>query len=113
MEQRPKVVQLPLTRAQATERMREIAKDSQRWSIVRSYAHTQEWRKLVNRRQVALCLEEGWILQDRINADQHGWWRFSVARVCAGLDVVIEVAMEDGVPNPRLVVVGISGDEIA
>jgi hypothetical protein len=107
----PKVIPLPLSRTQMTELVRDIASDSSRWSINVAYSDKQDWRKLVNRRQVDLCLREGYVLDDRSRLDEHGYWRFRVARVCAGLDVVIEVAVSRD-SRPRLYVVDIRGDEI-
>jgi hypothetical protein len=105
-------VQLPLTRARATAIVREVAKDSGRWSINVKYEPTHEWRRLVNRRQVEACLEEGYVLDETVHLDEFGNWRFRIGRVCAGLDVTIEVAVENGPPLPRLYVVAIKGDQI-
>jgi hypothetical protein len=106
------VTPFPLTRARATEIVREIAKDSSRWSINVPYRDTQKWRGLVNRRQVEWCLLDGYVLQERAELDEHGNWRFNIARVCAGMNVVIEVALQNGPALPRLFVTGIQGDEI-
>jgi hypothetical protein len=105
------VVPLPLTRSQLTEIVRGIAKTA-RWSINIKYEPSQEWRRLVNRRQVELCLLEGYVLDDRASLDPHDNWRFSIARVCAGLHVVIEVALQRAPAMPKLFVVGIKGDQI-
>ena len=75
------VVPLPLLRARATDIVREIAKTA-RWSINIPYSPAAGWRQLVNRRQVELCLLEGYILQDHAKLDEHGNWRFQIARVC-------------------------------
>ncbi len=106
------VVKLPLTKARATEIVREVAKDSSRWSINVPYKDTQRWRGLVNRRQVEWCLLDGYVREDKVALDEHGNWVFSIGRVCAGLDVVIEVTLEDGPALPRLFVTSIKGDEI-
>ena len=58
-----KVTRLPLTRARATEIVREIVEDSQRWAITVPYTHNQNWRELVNRRQIQFCLREGYVLE--------------------------------------------------
>jgi hypothetical protein len=105
------VVPLPLSRARATEIVKEIAK-TDRWSINIPYSPKQIWRQLVNRRQVELCLLEGWILEDHARLDEHDNWRFSIARVCAGLNVVIEVALQRSPVLPRLYVIAIKGDQI-
>lgn len=107
-----KVVPLPLTRAQATERVREIAKDSRRWAITMPYGKKEAWRRAVNQRQVDLCLREGYVLDEHARLDEHGHWRFRIARVCAGLDIEIDVALEREGASPRLFVVGIRGDRI-
>lgn len=106
------VTPLPLTRARATEIVRELARDSARWSINVSYATNQNWRALVNRRQVERCLLDGYVLQERAQLDEYDNWRFSIGRVCAGVNVVIEVALERKVAIPKLFVIGIKGDEI-
>jgi hypothetical protein len=108
----PNVVPIPLSRARATEVVREIAKDSARWSVHIQYPAIHDWRRIVNRRQIQACLLEGWVMEDRASIDEHGNWRFRIARVCAGLDVVIDVALERNANLPRLFVVGITGDEI-
>jgi len=105
------VVPLPLTRSRATEIVKEIAK-TDRWSINIKYEPTQTWRRLVNRRQVELCLLEGYILDERAALDEYGNWRFEIARVCAGLHVVIDVALQRAPVLPKLFVVGIKGDQI-
>ena len=105
------VVPLPLTRARATDIVRQIAKTA-RWSVIVPYTPAQPWRQLVNRRQVALCLLEGYVLEEHTSLDEHGNWRFHIGRVCAGLNVVIEVALENTPALPRLFVIGIEGDQI-
>lgn len=103
----------PLSRVQATDIVRDIAKTSSRWSINVPYDQEQDWRRIVNRRQVELCLREGYILNDVARADEHGNYRFQIARVCAGLDVVIDVALQFSPPLlPKIFVVGIKGDHI-
>jgi hypothetical protein len=106
------VIPLPLSRSRATEIVREIAKNSDRWSINVQYEPTQAWRMLVNRRQVELCLLEGYILDDRATLDAYDNWRFKIARVCGGLNVVIEVALQRTQVMPRLFVIAIKGDQI-
>jgi hypothetical protein len=108
-----KVIQMPLTRARVTEIVREIAKaDPPRWSIVIGYDANADWRKLVNSRQVLLCLEEGYVLDERARLDEHGNWEFEIARVCAGLNVVITCVLENGPSIPHLFVRKIKGDQI-
>ncbi len=106
------VVPLPLTRARATEIVREIAKDSSRWSVTIRYGATQQWRALVNRRQVERCLLDGYIREEKAWLDEHDNWRFTIGRVCGGIGVVIEVALERSPALPKLFVVDIKGDEI-
>jgi len=106
------IVRLPLTRARATEIVREIVEDSQRWAITVTYAHSQNWRERVNRRQIQFCLREGYVLEETATLDKFGNWRFHMARVCAGLNIEIEVALESQGPKPRLFVLRIQGDEI-
>lgn len=109
---RTKVVPLPLTKARATEIVRSIAKDSRRWVVTVQYRDDQEWRNLVNRRQIELCLKEGYVLEKKIGQDEHGNWRFRIARVCAGQNVVLDVAIESEGALPNLYVLGITGDSI-
>jgi hypothetical protein len=106
------VVRLPPTRERLTEFVREIGLDSTRWSIAVPYKSGQDWRKLVNRRQIELCLRDGYILDARATQDAHGNWAFRIARVCAGLDVVIDVVLESREQLPRLFVISIQGDQI-
>jgi hypothetical protein len=106
------VIPMPLTRSRATEIVREIALDSKRWTITVQYKDTQKWRGLVNRRQVEWCLQDGYVLEDKIPLHESGYWVFTLGRVCAGLDVVVEVAVENGPPLPKLFVTRITGDEI-
>jgi hypothetical protein len=47
-----------------------------------------------------------------VTPDENGYWCFQVARVCSGLNVVIEVALEPDRANRKLIVTGISGDRI-
>ena len=108
----PKVVSMPMSRERVTDIIREIAKDSNRWPVVVPYEETDDWRKKVNRRQIGLCLREGYVLEDRVSADENGYWRFHVARVCSGLDVTIEIALEPDGPNRKAIIIGISGDRI-
>lgn len=112
MTQPDPVATLPLSRSRATEIVREIAKTSVRWSINIPYKPTEEWRRLVNRRQVELCLQEGYVLDERATLDEHDNWRFKMARVCGGLSVVIDVALERAPVVPKLFVVAIKGDQI-
>ena len=76
------------------------------------YGQNHDWRRQVNRGQIELCLHDGYVLDERAAVDQHGNWAFKIARVCAGLDVVIDVVLEPHFPGARLFVVGISGDQI-
>jgi len=112
MTETSNVARLPLTRARATEIIREIAKDSQRWTITIAYSQNLNWRKLVNRRQIQFCLHEGYVLEETATLDEFGNWRFHIARVCAGLNIKIEVALESQGRQPRLYVLEIQGDEI-
>jgi hypothetical protein len=108
----PKVTRLPLTRAQATEIVREISGDSTRWAVMVQYKNNADWHKVVNRRQIELCLREGYILVERASMDENNNWRFSIARVCGGLNVVIDVALEGNSKLPKLYVLKVNGDEI-
>jgi hypothetical protein len=112
MSDTSKVARLPLTRARATKIVREIVEDSQRWAITVPYTHNQNWRELVNRRQIQFCLREGYVLEETATLDEFGNWRFHIARVCADLNIEIEVALESKGPQPRLFVLEIQGDEI-
>ena len=108
-----KVIPMPPTKARLTEIVREIAKSQPpRWSIVNRYEPTQDWRKVVNSRQVLLCLEEGYVLDERASLDSHDNWEFQIARVCAGLNVIITCVLERAPPIPRLFVREIKGDQI-
>jgi hypothetical protein len=96
---------MPLSRERATEVVRDIAKDSSRWVMLREYSAQEDWRKRVNARQVQLCLAEGYVLDDRATMDEHGHWRFRIARVCAGVNVVLDLALEsETVRRPKLFV---------
>lgn len=106
------VTRLPLTRERASAIVRDIADDSSRWAIAMPYDQPQQWRELVNRRQIALCIRDGYILENHARLDPYGNWRFQIARVCGGLHIVIDVALESEVLLPKLFVVGIRGDEI-
>lgn len=110
MDKDPKVIPLPLIRERATEIVREISK-TDRWSVHIQYPPNGEWRRVVNRRQIELCLKEGYILQKHARLDEHGNWRFSIGRVCGGLNVEIGVALER-TELPRLFVISIKGDHI-
>jgi len=101
-----------LTRVRATEIVREIAKESQRWMITMTYSQNQIWRELVNRRQIQLCLSEGYVLEHTADMDRFENWRFHIVRVCAGMNIKIEVALESQGRRPRLFVLDIQGDEI-
>jgi hypothetical protein len=107
-----KVTRLPITREKATEIVREISEDSRRWAVLVVYEEHQEWRQLVNRRQIELRLKEGYILEPRSTVNEHGHHVFSIARVCAGLDVAIKVAVDIQGASSRLYVLGINGDRI-
>lgn len=106
----PKVILLPLTRERATELVRDIEK-ADRWISTVKYEDKEAWRTAVNRRQIGLCLREGYVLDDRATLDEHGYWRFQIAQVCSGLHVKLDVALER-TPEPRLFVVHITGDVI-
>jgi len=80
--------------------------------ITMTYAQNQTWRELVNRRQIQLCLSKGYILENTANMDRFGNWRFHIVRVCAGMNIKIEVALESQGRQPRLFVLDIQGDEI-
>jgi len=80
--------------------------------ITMTYAQNQAWRKLINRRQIPLCLSEGYILENTANMDKFGSWRFNIVRVCAGMNIKIDVALESQGQQPRLFVLDIQGDEI-
>jgi hypothetical protein len=108
-----KVTPMPPTRARLTDIVREIAKSQPpRWSIVISYDARADWRRAVNSRQVLLCLQEGYVLDERATLDAHGNWEFQVARVCAGLNVVITCVLEREPAVPHLFVRTVKGDQI-
>jgi len=107
-----KVVPIPITREKGTEIVREIAKDSRRWPILLEYSERQEWFQIVNRRQIELCLKEGYILEDKSTVNDHGHHEFSIVRVCAGLNVKIKVAIDTDSVEPKAYVIGIDGDRI-
>jgi hypothetical protein len=107
----PKVSVLPLPRQRATERVRE-AVEAGRWSIPSHEGLAPGYKWLVQHRQIELCLREGYILDDYAKLDEHGYWVFRIARVCAGVDVVIHVAMENVAVAPHVIVVKITGDVI-
>jgi hypothetical protein len=106
------IVRLPLTRVRATEIVRELVEESHRWAIIVPYVNNQGWRRLVNRRQVQFCLREGYVLEEFATLDEFGNWRFHMARVCSGLNIEIEVALESQGSFPGLFVLNIQGDEV-
>ena len=67
---------------------------------------------MVNRRSIELCLKSGYILEDRTEVDEYGNFRFSIRRVCAGVHVVLDVALESEGILPKLFVLAIDGDKI-
>lgn len=107
-----KVVPLPLSRERATEIIREIARDSRRWSIVIPYKDPDLWRGFVNRRHIERILREGYVLQEHAELDDKGNWTCQIARVCAGMNVVIDVAFESEGRRPSLFVLKINGSRI-
>ena len=108
-----KVIPMPPTRARLTDIVREIAKSQPpRWSIVTNHDPRSDWRKVVTSRQVLRCLEEGYVLDERATLDANGNWEFQIARVCAGLDVVISCVLEREPAVPHLFVRHIKGDQI-
>ena len=114
MAERPRdarIAVLPLTRSRATDIVREVARAG-RWSINVQYRPTEEWRRLVNRRQIESCLLEGYVLDDKAELDDNDNWRFQIARVCGGLNVVVDVALQRSAALPRLYVIAIKGDQI-
>jgi len=106
------VVTLPLTKERLTDIAREIGKDSERWPVIIPYGEDQNWQQSVNRRQIELCLREGYVVEKRVTADKHGYWRFNLVRVCSGMHVQIEVALEPDGPERKLIVIGVKGDRI-
>lgn len=106
-----KISRLPLSRERITEIVRDIARDS-RWVPLPGYSEKQDWRKAVNNRQIQLCLAEGYVLEEHATLDEHGHWIFHIARVCAGLNIVLHVALESNLRKPRLFVLGIDGEHI-
>jgi hypothetical protein len=107
-----RVQQIPPTRERLTDIVREIAAASSRWSLNAAVPTTIDGRSIVNRRQVELCLREGYILDERASTDRHGNWKFEMARVCAGLDVTIDVVVESAPALPCLYVIAIRGEQI-
>jgi hypothetical protein len=105
------VVPLPLSRERLTEIVREIATDDARWFLVVKPDGSKgvTWNWLVNRRQVQLCLKEGYVLDERAARDEHGFWRFRITGVFAGLHVTLDVALESQGALPKLYVVTING----
>ena len=106
------VVPLPISRERASEIVRDISTDSKRWAILIDYKAGSQWRETVNRRQIEMCLCSGYILEDRATVDEHGNFRFRIARVCGGLHVVLNVALESQGILPKLFVLAIDGDKI-
>lgn len=108
-----KVTRMPLSRERATEVVRHVAKDSSRWVLLKPYSAQEDWRRTVNARQVQRCLADGYVLDDRATLDEHSQWRFRIARVCAGVNVVLDVALEsETVKKPRLFVLGIDDESM-
>jgi hypothetical protein len=106
------VVTLPPSRERLTDIVKAIAAESNRWSINAVLPTDQGGRSMVNRRQVELCLKEGYVCDERASIDRHGNWQFEMARVCAGLDVRIDVVVESAPSVPKLFVIAVRGDQI-
>jgi hypothetical protein len=106
------VVPIPPRREALTELVREIAADDTRWFLIvqPDGRGGVTWNYLVNRRTVLLCLSEGYVLDDHATRDKEGNWRFRIARVCAGVNVTIECALEANRVQPRLYVLTINGE---
>jgi hypothetical protein len=104
---------LPLSRARATAIVQEIAKDSGRWSINMPLGAGTGWRQLVNRRHISLCLREGLVQDEFATLDEHDCWRFEMERMCGGLYVRLEVALERSPAIPKLFVIGITGELVS
>lgn len=106
------VVPIPPRRERLTEIVREIgaAEEGRLFLLVQpDGSKGVTWNYLVNRRQVALCLREGYVLDEYATKDEHGYWRFRIVRVCAGLHVTLEVALEPDTELPKLYVVTLNG----
>lgn len=107
------VVPMPPRRERLTETVREIAADDARWFLIVQPDGRKgvTWNWLVNRRTVSLCLKDGYVLDEHATRDEHGNWRFQIARVCAGLNVTITVALESKGALPKLYVLTINGED--
>jgi hypothetical protein len=108
-----KVTPLPLSKIRITAIIREIASDSARWSINVAAADLHATRHLVNKRQVERCLLDGYVIEEYATLDEHDNWRCSVGRVCGGVHVNIEVAVERSPALPKLFVIAIKGEQIS
>lgn len=107
----PNVTVLPLTRERASDLVKEIVKAG-RWSFPSHEQLAHGWKWLVTNGQVRQCLTDGYILDDRAKLDKYGNWTFRIGRVCAGMNVVITVAIERETEAPNLYVTEITGNTI-
>ena len=98
------ITRIPLTRVRATEIVREIAKESQRWMITMTYSQNQIWRELVNRRQIQLCLSEGYVLEHTADMDQS-------TAVKLGVQALLEV-VDSGAKNMEICIVTQGGTAV-
>jgi hypothetical protein len=99
---------MPLPRARATAIVREVV-EAGRWSLI-----TQGTRQGQNSRQVFLrevenVLKDGQMIDDVAEADEHNCYRFEMVRVCAGVSVTIDVALEGDSTLPNLFVLRATG----
>lgn len=111
-EPNAKVVRLPLSRERITDLVREIVEAGRVVIAVDVTDGKSPFRLGITTRTVDLCLREGYVIDEHARADEFGNWRIQIGRVCAGLDVLIDVAVEDKMLAPRLFVTAIRGDVI-
>jgi hypothetical protein len=100
----------PMSRARATEIVREVVKAG-RASIMVMHAGATKGA-VPNSRQIDSVLRDGQILEDHVEFDGRSYYRFRMLRVCAGTSVEVEVALEALASLPRLFVTRAKGDAI-
>lgn len=71
--------------------LRDLAKDSNN-VIIPDPPGIGEWQRIVNYRQVLLCIQEG-NLAGKPEKDEHGNWRFLFKRYSAGICIHVTVVV--------------------
>lgn len=99
----------PLSRARATEIVRD-AVAAGRYSITMMHS-ADSFPPAVLSRQIDRVLRDGQILEETVEYDGKGYYQFRMLRVCAGMSVEIDVALEAMKTIPHLFVTRVRGDD--